>query len=184
MTKRRLYRVLLVTALSLTGFSPASSRIWKPSPDKLAANYAMIQDLRGGGEIVFIEWLAPSIVAPGVSGAKQFAATLQKYVVILVAHGRIDKTTGSTSFDEITTLEAKDETGKALTVVARSDLPPVINGVLSGLESIFRQAFGAFGKGTKMFVFDAGSVNSCKKGGMSVPFANETYTWETPFPGC
>jgi hypothetical protein len=27
-------------------------------------------------------------------------------------------------------------------------------------------------------------VDSCKKGGMSIPFAAETYTWDTPFPSC
>ena len=144
----------------------------------------MIHDTRGGGEVIVIGWMVPSMVAPGSGGEKQLAAMLEKYVLILVAHGRLDKMTGSLSFEEINALEARDEAGTALAPAVRSDMPPIDNGMLAAVESLFRQSFGAMGKGTKMFVFDAGSVNSCKKGQVSVPFAGETYRWETPFPGC
>jgi len=36
----------------------------------------------------------------------------------------------------------------------------------------------------KMFVFESGAIDSCKKGQLAVPLAGETYTWDTPFPGC
>jgi hypothetical protein len=40
------------------------------------------------------------------------------------------------------------------------------------------------GKGMRMFVFEGGAIDACKKGQLSVPLASETYTWDTPFPGC
>ena len=74
--------------------------------------------------------------------------------------------------------------GKALTPVARNDLPPTNTAMLAALEAMFRQSIGAMGKGMKMFVFEGGNIDSCKKGQLSVPLASETYTWDTPFPGC
>jgi hypothetical protein len=71
-----------------------------------------------------------------------------------------------------------------LTPVPRSALPPVAIGTLSTFEATFRQSIGRIGDGTKFFIFDAGTVRACEKGGISVPLAGETYTWETPFPGC
>jgi hypothetical protein len=56
--------------------------------------------------------------------------------------------------------------------------------MLVAVEQMFRQSLGAMGKGTKMFVFDAGDVGSCKKGELDIPLAGDTYTWKTPFPGC
>jgi hypothetical protein len=52
------------------------------------------------------------------------------------------------------------------------------------MEAMFRQSLGTFGQGMKVFVFDAAGVTSCKPGGLTVPFADETYTWQTPIPGC
>jgi hypothetical protein len=64
------------------------------------------------------------------------------------------------------------------------DLPPATAGAVAVVEGMFRQALGAAGKGMKMFVFDAGDVAACKKGGLAVALADETYTWQTPIPGC
>jgi hypothetical protein len=36
----------------------------------------------------------------------------------------------------------------------------------------------------EFFTFDAGRAHACAKGAISIPLAGETYTWETPFPGC
>ena len=50
---------------------------------------------------------------------------------------------------------------------------------------MFRQSLGAVGAGFRWFVFDGASVKSCTPGsGFSVQLANETYTYDTPIPGC
>jgi hypothetical protein len=36
----------------------------------------------------------------------------------------------------------------------------------------------------KLFVFDGAGIDSCSKGRLSIPLADETYTWDTPFPSC
>jgi hypothetical protein len=88
------------------------------------------------------------------------------------------------SFDDIDTLEVRDSSDTTLTPVPRDALPPVAIAILVGFEATFRQSLGRLGDSTKFFVFDAGTVHACEKGGISVPLAGETYTWETPFPGC
>lgn len=175
---------LLAAVFSFVGFSSASSRNWKASPEAIARDYATINDNRANGEFVLFMWFVPSMVRPDQSGAQVLVATLEKYVVLMAVHGRLDKTSGTLSFEDIDTLEAKDQMGNPLAVMTRNDLPPTTTAILAAMETLFRQSFGAMGKGMKMFVFNAGAVNSCKKGEMSVPFAGENYTWETPIPGC
>jgi len=185
MTFRRLFGTALMTAaLSVVAFSTASSRIWKATPDAISRDYATINDTRPGGELILLMWFVPTMVRPDMSGAANLIAMLQKYVVMMAVHGHLEKASGTLSFDDIDTLEARDRAGKPLNLLARSDMPPAPTAVLAAVESMFRQSLGAMGKGMKMFVFDAGDVDSCKKGEMSIPFAAETYTWDTPIPGC
>src|SRR5580692_7600585 len=61
---------------------------------------------------------------------------------------------------------------------------PRYEAMISVLESFYRETYGALGNGMKVFIFDAGDVGPCKPGQLSVLLANETYTWDTPFPGC
>jgi hypothetical protein len=56
--------------------------------------------------------------------------------------------------------------------------------MITTVEASFRQSSGRLGDGTRFFIFDAGTVRACEKGKISVPYEGETYTWETPFPGC
>ena len=129
-------------------------------------------------------WFVPPMLRLDQPGAQVISATLQKYVIVMVTRGQLDKTTGTISFQDIDTLQAMDQAGKQLKLVARNDLPPITAGMIATIESMLRQAGGAMGKGMKMFVFESGAVNSCAKGELSIPFAGETYTWETPVPGC
>ncbi|MBV9561681.1 MAG: hypothetical protein JOY90_14715 [Bradyrhizobium sp.] len=168
----------------MCGFFPASSRQWKPTPDALARDYATITDARANGELVVLMWIVPRMVQPTATGAAAATAMAQKYVMLVVVRGRLDKATGSMSFDDIDSLDAKDQSGKALTAVSRNDLPPNSTAMVAALEAVFRQSMGAMGKGMKMFIFEGANIDSCKKGQLSVPFGSETYTWDTPFPGC
>jgi hypothetical protein len=115
--------------------------------------------------------------------ATALIAMTQKYEVLMAADRKMDKATGLPLFEEINQLEPKDQSGKTLRPVARDDLPPASAGALAGLEAFWRQS-SALNKGIKMFVFEKGDVDACKKGQLSVALAGETYTWETPFPGC
>ena len=185
MTIRRLFGAALITAaLSLVAVSTASSRNWKATPDAIARDYATINDARPGGELILLMWFVPTMVRTDMSGAANLMATLQKYVVVMAVHGRLDKASGTFSFDDIDTLEARDQAGRPLNLLSRTDMPPAPTAVLAAVETMFRQSLGAMGRGMKMFVFEAGAVDSCKKGEMSIPFAAETYTWDTPFPSC
>jgi hypothetical protein len=185
MAMRRLFGTALIAAvISVVAVSTASSRMWKATPDAIARDYAIINDTRGGGEVVVLMWFVPTMVRSDMSGAANLAATLQKYVVVMVVHGRLDKASGTLFFEDIDTLEARDQAGRELNLLARNDMPPAPTAVLAAVETLFRQSLGALGKGAKMFVFDAGDVDSCKKGGMSISYAGENYTWDTPFPSC
>jgi len=185
MALRRLFGTALITAvLSVVAVSAVSSRNWKATPDAIARDYATINDARPGGELILLMWFVPTMVRTDMSGAANLMATLQKYVVVMAVHGRLDKASGTFSFDDIDTLQARDQAGRPLNLLAGSAMPPAPTAVLAAVESMFRQSLGAMGKGMKMFVFEAGDVDSCKKGGMSIPYAGETYTWDTPFPSC
>lgn len=185
MALRRLFGPALIAAvISVVAVSTASSRNWKATPDAIARDYATINDARPGGELVLLMWFVPTMVRADMSGAANLTAMLQRYIVVMVVDGHLDKASGSFSFDDINTLEARDKAGKPLNLLSRSDMPPAPTAMLAAVEAMFRQSLGAMGKGMKMFVFDAGDIDSCKKGQMSIPFAEETYTWDTPFPSC
>jgi hypothetical protein len=174
-------RVAIGTAIILfVCLSPASSRQWKITPELLARDYAAITDTRLG-ETVMLSWFVPEALQPSATAVR---AVMQKYVILTVVHSKMDRATGINSFEDIGALEPKDQSGKSLVPVAREDLPPASVAILAGGEAVFRQSLGAFGKGLKVFVFEKGDVDSCKKGQLSVAVAGETYSWETPFPGC
>jgi hypothetical protein len=172
------------TMLFVLGASPALSRQWKATPESLARDYAGIHDQRPGGELVLAMWFVPQMVPANSPGADVAKAMLEKYVVIMVVHGRLQATTGTISFEPIDALPAMNQSGKSLAPVPRESLPPTNVGMLTAVESMLKQTLGPMGNGMKVFVFDAGGVGSCKRGQLSVQFVNETYTWDTPFPGC
>jgi hypothetical protein len=178
----------LVAAAAVTLFALAPnhclSREWKATPEALAREYATINDSRPGGDLILLLWFVPEMSPANAPGSNVVAAMLQRYVVIVAVHGRLERTSGSMSFEELDPLTARDQTGKPLVPVTRDELPPTNTAMLAGMEGLLRQSLGALGKGMKMFVFDGGAVSSCKQGQLSVPFADETYTWNTPIPGC
>jgi hypothetical protein len=182
--KRIAFVIVATVLLALPGLCPVSARQRRATPDAVARDYATITDTRPSGELIMLMWIVPRMVQPNSPGATAAVAMVQKYVLVVAVHGHLDKTTGIMTFEDIDNLDVRDQGGKALTPVARNDLPPTNTAMLAALEAMFRQSIGAMGKGMKMFVFEGGNIDSCKKGQLSVPLASETYTWDTPFPGC
>jgi hypothetical protein len=179
----RPFLIAAAVVLSLTGLSPLSSRQWKATPDAIARDYATITDARPNGELILLMWIVPRMMQPSGAGAPTAMAMVQRYVVLVAVHGRLDKATGIMSYDDLDGLEVRAG-GKTLAPVARTDLAPTNTAMLTALEAMFRQSIGAMGKGMKMFVFDGANVDSCRKGQLTVPLGGETYSWDTPFPGC
>jgi hypothetical protein len=146
----------------------------------LSDDYANITDNRSGNDHVVIRWWAAPTVSPGTA----LSALLEQYVVISVVRFRFDQPNGSLTIDKIDSLEARDRSDKSLVLARKEDLPPAAVGTLAVLETAMRQSLGRVGDGLKFFMFAAGTIHACEKGRLSVPFADETYTWDTPFPGC
>jgi hypothetical protein len=178
------HKVILVGAmLSFVGLSTSAlSRLWKATPTQVAGDYASINHNRGGGDFVTISWWA----TPTAMAGTQLVAILEKYVLISVIHSHTNLSQPATgmTFDDIKTLEARDEGGNLLIPVSRDELPPASMGLLAGFEAGYRRGLGPRGNGARFFLFDGRTVRACEKGEISVPFDGETYTWETPFPGC
>ena len=83
------------------GASPALSRQWKVTPEALTRDYAGINDQRPNGELVLAMWFVPQLVPANSPGADIVKAMLEKYVLIVVAHGRLQSATGRMSFETL-----------------------------------------------------------------------------------
>ena len=152
--------------------------MWKPSATVVAQDYAQIIDDRANDEIIIVWWLVPQMFA---DKAAQDIASKNVIFGVLKAHVSSD---AAFSFDEVDHLEVKRSDGTPLTPLPGDQIPPALAETLATVEAGFRQGLGAMGRGVRWFVFDGTNVDSCAKGGLSVPFAGEIYTYETPVPGC
>lgn len=111
------------------------------------------------------------------------ADIFDRYVLIGVAHAHMSSL-GLFSFDKIDFLMVKDSEAKPLQLLTGDEIPPTIVGALSLMEASLSRSLGQFGKGIHWFVFTGGSTHACGSSGISIPFAGETYTYDTPMPGC
>jgi hypothetical protein len=179
----RWHKILLIFPALCLGTNPcASARPWKPTPRQIAAEYASINHNRGSGEFVTMGWWAAATTTPDTP----LFALLKKYVLISVTHSRINvsEPAAGTTFEDIKSLEARDENGRVLVAIQEDALEPASISLLTSFKAGYRRGLGPRGNGTRFFLFDAGAVQACQKGGISVPYEGEIYTWETPFPGC
>jgi len=169
-----------LAALAICGalLTPGEARPWKPQGEALAEDYAQIIDSRPGGDLVLLMWIVPQIVKSSPTAA----AMLDKYVVLGVVHGHV-QAGGIVSFEDVTTLAANDGDGKPLKLLQGADLPADVAGGVAGISGVMRQTIGQMGQGMHFFAFEGG-VHACEKGQLSIPFAGETYIYDTPIPGC
>jgi len=173
-------KLLFAVMFSGTVLSSALAREWKPTAARIASDYAEIVHAKSKTDFVRIKWWAEPIFTLGTP----IAGLLRTYILISVIHFHIDPPSGTLSTEYIDELEVRDSSGTPLAPVARDAMPPVLIGTLTSIETSVRQSAGRLAQGYKFFVFDAGKVRACENGRIVVPLAGETYTWETPFPGC
>ena len=169
-------------AFGLTGASPGEARQWSRTPAALAQDYAVIADNRGAGDVVMLMWLSAATL-PDTPTTKIARDLIDKYVVLGIVHGHTQKD-GAATFDKIAPPAVSDADKKPLVELDESALAPAMVGMLAMLKAGSGSLLGNLGRGVQWFVYDSGTVRSCARGGLLVAVESETYTYETPFPGC
>jgi hypothetical protein len=171
---------LLLAALAL--LSPASARQWNPDARGSALDYTQVLHAKPGGEIVVVWWVVPEAF-PSDATTQVLKDVLGRYVVIGVANGR-PTPNGGMGFSPILDLKISDQSGRQLSPLAASVTPPELAQAMGAVQGIARQSLGAIGQGMRFFTFDGSTIHSCMPGKLTVPFGGETYTYDTPIPGC
>jgi len=183
MSKTRLFDcAALVSFLILLLALPAAARQWNPGSSGAALDYTQILHAKGNGEIVVIWWVVPETFA-SVPNSQPLQDVLSRYVVIGVADGHAGAN-GAMSYGEVADLKITDQTARSLSALPSNVTPPEVAQAISALQTIARQSLGPVGQGIRWFVFDGSTIHSCTPGKMSVPYGGETYTYDTPIPGC
>jgi hypothetical protein len=146
----------------------------------MAEDYAEIIDNRGSGDIVIVFWFVPQMMGQEYPAARDL---LDQYILIGVVHGH-GTAGGTVNFDEAATLDVKNANGKSLTLLEGDRVPPAVAGMVTAMSGVMRQSIGAMGQGMHFLVYDNGGTHACQKGQLSVAYQGETYTYNTPIPGC
>jgi hypothetical protein len=178
---RRARWIFIAFAVFLSTAASLQSRPW-PRNAPNAADYLIINDTRGNGDIVLVFWLASPLIpaAPGQQAARDL---LDKYVVIGVVHAHATREATFT-YDRTAAPEVTGAKNERLPLLDLDAMSPAIAGTLATVKTAFSHSLGEFGKGIQWYVFGNGAVNPCSNGGMAVQFENEKYTYVTPVPGC
>ena len=168
---------LIMAFAMLVLVPPASARLWKPMPDQLALDYATINHNKGADGRVILGWMAsPLMPSPSV---KQL---LDKYVVISIVHTR-QAPGGPLTWDNIQGVQVSDGNGQALKEVSGDAMPPALVGLIATSDASMRQSTQGRGK-VYWSVWETGSVNACQRGKLVVTYDGESYSYDTPMPGC
>jgi hypothetical protein len=182
MIRRFLPSAAMVLAVAGLTITPASARQWNPDARGAALDYSQIVHAKSPGEVVVVWWVTPEAFPPGVNN-QVIQDVLSRYVVLGIAHGRTSNT-GQMSFDPFADLRIADSTARSLAPLSANAMPPEVMQTIGGLQALARQSLGPIGQGIRWFVFDGSTIHACSPGKMSVPLDGETYTYDTPIPGC
>jgi len=182
MIRKSLSSAAAVLALVSLTMTPGLGRQWNPDARGAALDYTQIVHAKAPGEVVVVWWVTPQAFPPGVTDPV-IQDVLSRYVVLGIAHGRTG-TTGQMSFDQIADLRIADSTARSLAALPSNAMPPEVAQTIGGLQALGRQSLGPIGQGLRWFVFDGSTIHSCAAGKFSVPLEGETYTYDTPIPGC
>ena len=169
-------RALAFVLLLLAAATPASARLWKPTPQQQVIDYLTITHNKAGENIALV-WMASLLVpSPAVK------PLLDKYIILSIAHTR-RAADGTTSWDDVQGVQLSNGAGDALTEVTPDKIPPLLVGMIASSDATMRQS--SQGK-SKVYwsVWEAGSVNACQRGKLVVNYGGESYSYDTPIPGC
>jgi hypothetical protein len=172
------------TTLAVTWLAvpPVTARQWNPDARAASLDYTQIFHQKSPGEIVFLWWVTPEAFPAG-SNNQTIQDVLSRYIVLGIAHGRTS-TAGQMSFDPIDDLRISDATLRSLPPLPANAMPSELAQTIASLQMLARQSLGPMGQGIRFFVFDGSTIHTCAAGKMTVPFDGETYTYDTPIPGC
>ena len=168
----------LIPALALALLvTPAMARLWKPTPDQLAADYVTITHNKGTEGRVIMSWMAsPVISSPALK------PILDKYVVLSIVRTR-QAAGGPLTWDDVQGVQVSDGNGQALKEVGSDAMPPTLVGLIAASDATMRQ--NTQGKGKVYWgVWESGSIAACQKGRLVVTYEGEAYSFDTPLPGC
>jgi hypothetical protein len=179
---RLLMRAGFVSLAILVLFVPASARQWNPDSRGSALDYTQILHAKSGGEIVVVWWVVPESF-PNDANSQVLKDVLGRYVVIGLANGR-PTPNGAMGFSPVLDLKVTDQSGRQLSPLPASVTPPELAQAMGAVQAIARQSLGAIGQGMRFFTFDGSTIHSCMAGKLTIPFGGETYTYDTPIPGC
>jgi hypothetical protein len=175
MMRARIIACVFLTAWLACG--PSQARLWKPTPQQLAGDYATIVHNKGDQGRVTIGWAAspafPNLVLKQV---------LDRYIVISIVHA-VTGPDGSTLWDDIAGVQVLDGNNQPLKEVAPDNIPPGLAGFIATSAAAMRQNTQGKGK-ISLRVYEPGSVNACTAGKLLVAYDGETYSFDTPIPGC
>lgn len=180
----RLLRFAGLSSLAvLTLLTPALARQWNPDSRAAAGDYTLIFHPKGPTQVVAVWWAAPEAFI-GAPNAQVMQDALSRYVVVGIADGRVAAPGAPMTFTPIQDLKVADASGRQLSPLAANATPPEMTQTITNLQGLARQSLGPLGQGMRWFVFDGSMIHSCQPGKLSVPYGGETYTYDTPIPGC
>lgn len=163
--------------------TPVLARQWNPDSRGAAVDYTQILHAKGPGQVVFVWWVVPETFA-GAPNAQGLQDALSRYVVVGIADGRAPGPGAPMNFTQIPDLKIADTAGRQLSPLAANATPPEMTQTIATLQGLARQNLGPVGQGMRWFVYDGSAIHSCQPGKLSVPYGGETYTYDTPIPGC
>ena len=126
-------QTIAATAVAMAvvlGASPSWARLWKPTPQQLAADYLTLIHNKGSEGRVTVSWVAAS-AAIGVV----FQQLMEKYVVISIVHARTEPD-GTTSWDDVQGVQVTDGNGQALKEVPFDEAAPAIAGLTASASAM------------------------------------------------
>jgi hypothetical protein len=171
-------RAAVVGLALLVVAAPASARLWKPTPPQIAQDYATINHNKGAEGRVIVTWMS----SPGAT-VPTMKQLLDKYVVISILHTRQGLGGGAVTWDDIEGVQVTDGNGQPLKEVTEDAMPPTFVGMIAGADAGLRQSTQGKGK-MRWSIYEAGAVGACQPGKLVVIYDGESYSFDTPMPGC
>lgn len=172
----------IVAIVALSG-GVVQARQWNPDAHMSALDYSQITHIKPTGEVVLLWWMVPEIFMPNANN-QALLNVLSRYVILGVAEGRASPN-GQLAFEPVPTLQIADQMARTYSPLPENMLPADVNQALSTVQALARQSqIGPLAQGVHWFVYQTDTIRSCASGRMSIALSGETYTYDTPIPGC